>query len=97
MRRYEQHGLEKPDPTIVNPAHLDHERSSMVCGQCHGIHWISDSRDYYFNGFRYRPGGRLIGTKNPFEQPDQGAAEVSGRQAAASISCRPLLAGWHGE
>ncbi len=65
MRRYEQHGMEKPDPTIVNPAHLDHERSSMVCGQCHGIHWISDTRDYYFNGFRYRPGGRLDRNKKP--------------------------------
>jgi hypothetical protein len=25
------------DPTIVNPARLDHQRSAQVCGSCHGI------------------------------------------------------------
>jgi hypothetical protein len=28
---------DEADPTIVNPARLDHDRSSQVCGSCHGI------------------------------------------------------------
>jgi len=65
MRRYGFHGTEAADPTMVNPADLDHERASMVCGQCHGIHWIANMADYYRNGFRYRPGGLLDQNKKP--------------------------------
>lgn len=64
-RRYKFHQSQEPDPTIVDPQDLDHERSSMICGQCHGIHWISDSRDYYLNGIRFRPGGLLNQNKKP--------------------------------
>ncbi|MDC0325274.1 multiheme c-type cytochrome [bacterium] len=64
-RRYQFHQSGEPDPTIVDPQDLDHERSSMVCGQCHGIHWISDSRDYYLNGIKFRPGGLLNQNKKP--------------------------------
>ena len=64
-RRYQWHQSNSPDPTIVDPQDLDHERSSMVCGQCHGIHWISDSKDYYLNGFKFRPGQLLNQNKKP--------------------------------
>ena len=64
-RRYQFHQSGESDPTIVDPQDLDHERSSMVCGQCHGIHWISDSRDYYLNGIKFRPGGLLNQNKKP--------------------------------
>lgn len=37
LRRYRQYTEEEGDPTIVNPARLDHRRSSQVCGQCHAI------------------------------------------------------------
>ena len=64
-RRYKLHQSKESDPTIVDPQDLDHERSSMGCGQCHGIHWISDSKDYYLNGIKFRPGGLLNQNKKP--------------------------------
>ena len=74
-RRYALHLGGKPDPTIVNPAHLNSKASSQVCGQCHGIKWIPNSRDWKANGFRYRPGDDLdqttpvIRAANPAAQP----------------------------
>lgn len=59
MNRYQADRGDEPDPTIVNPAKLDAKRSSMVCGQCHGISWISNSPEYRQHGFRYRPGDEL--------------------------------------
>ena len=47
------------DPTIANPAKMDAVRSSMVCGQCHGIGWVTDPVEANREGFRYRPGGEL--------------------------------------
>ncbi len=59
MNRYQADRGDEPDPTIINPAKLDAKRSSMVCGQCHGISWISDSEEYRQKGFRFRPGDEL--------------------------------------
>ena len=59
LNRYQADREDAPDPTIINPAKLDATRSSMVCGQCHGITWISDSEDYRKHGSRYRPGDVL--------------------------------------
>ncbi len=65
LNRYQADRGDAIDDTIVNPAKLDAQRSSMVCGQCHGISWISDSRDYHQNGFRYRPGALLDQNRKP--------------------------------
>ena len=35
--RYTARRTGEPDPTIVNPANLDHRRASHVCAQCHGL------------------------------------------------------------
>lgn len=64
LRRYRLHGEEKPDPTIVNPSRLPGKLSAQVCGQCHGIKWVDDKKDWYQHGFRYRPGDELEKT-NP--------------------------------
>lgn len=46
------------DPTIVNPAKLDHELSSQVCGACHS-NFLHDDPDLMVDGSRFRPGKRL--------------------------------------
>lgn len=50
-----------PDPTIVNPARLDAQASSQVCGSCHGINlWKPGPLR---EGVRYRPGEDLRETR----------------------------------
>ena len=52
-------GTEVADPTIVNPARLDHRAASRVCGQCHSTFVPLDSDEYLTNGYRYQPGEKL--------------------------------------
>jgi predicted CXXCH cytochrome family protein len=49
------------DDSIVNPARLDHRRSSQVCGQCHGVFIRNESQGMTFarQGDQYRPGDDL--------------------------------------
>jgi len=49
----------EPDSTIVQPADLDHVRSSQVCGFCHSMKWFTEAEGWRQNGFRYRPGDDL--------------------------------------
>lgn len=67
LRRYGQRLGGQPDPTIVNPARLDHRRSTQVCGQCHGMHDYmlegSALQQWFDGGFRYRPGDDLFATR----------------------------------
>jgi predicted CXXCH cytochrome family protein len=49
----------RPDDVIVNPANLSAKRSAQICGQCHGIHWISNAKAYNENGTPFRPGKDL--------------------------------------
>ena len=44
--------------TIVNPAKLDHERASEVCGSCHA-NFVHDSPELMATGSAFRPGQRL--------------------------------------
>lgn len=89
-RRYTLHATDARDPTIVNPAHLDHRRSTDVCGQCHGIFDLTlkgkPLQDFFAHGFTYRPGDDLAQTrpvqrKGMEEQfwPD-GEPRVAGRE-----------------
>lgn len=75
----------EPDPTIVNPARLDHRRSSQVCGQCHGV-FIRDEHfgmKYAREGDSYRPGDDLHQGRIYIEYPQQGSPkEVWGQFAA---------------
>ena len=60
IARYRGHLADGATDDVVNPKRLSHERSSQVCGQCHGI-WQFKSRDeeraWWERGFAYRPGG----------------------------------------
>lgn len=67
QRRYRQRRSRNPDPTVVHPGHLEHDRASQVCGQCHGITTFlshEDQLDWRETGFRYRPGDDLTETRH---------------------------------
>ena len=66
LRRYRLHLTGDPDPTIVQPARLDPQRSSQVCGQCHSVWEFYDAageRRANADGFPYRPGDELRDTR----------------------------------
>lgn len=44
---------------IVQPAHLDHVRSSQICGFCHSMKWFDGKSSWHQDGFSYRPGDDL--------------------------------------
>ncbi|MCZ6598284.1 MAG: C cytochrome precursor, partial [Planctomycetota bacterium] len=53
---------DEPDDTIVNPENLAHERSTEVCGQCHGVHFFRTSEEletWKREGYSFRPGAEL--------------------------------------
>jgi hypothetical protein len=92
VRRYAQRLSGEPDPTIVNPKRLDHERATQICSQCHA-RW-----DYRFdqsrmnrwseNGFEYRPGDDPTTHRAlDFEGKDQfwsdGLVRTAGRESNA--------------
>jgi hypothetical protein len=60
LERYRRHLHAETSADIVQPAQLSHERSSLVCGQCHAT-WLHDGpagmRRWNEHGFAYRPGG----------------------------------------
>jgi predicted CXXCH cytochrome family protein len=70
-RRYAQHFSPQPDQTIVNPARLDHRRSSQVCGQCHGVFIMRDefAMQSARDGALYRPGEDLERTRYYIQHP----------------------------
>jgi hypothetical protein len=65
-RRYTLHLTNGTDPTIVDPRRLPPQRSSEVCGQCHGI-WefynVAGERQANQSGLPYRPGDELRDTR----------------------------------
>lgn len=66
LQRYLKHWDNDADSTIVQPARLDHQRASQVCGQCHSVfEFASDEAilEYSQNGFKYRPGDDLDETR----------------------------------
>jgi hypothetical protein len=60
LARYEKHWSGGGDSSIVQPKKLSHQRSSLVCSQCHGV-WLHNGpegmRRWNENGPAYRPGG----------------------------------------
>ena len=66
LRRYLSHLSAGSDTTVVQPALLDPQRSSQVCGQCHSV-WEfyspEDERVANREGFPYRPGDELTDTR----------------------------------
>ncbi len=64
LTRYAQRLDGDGDATIVDPRNLPHDRSTMVCGQCHGqfdYQLTTARRESWFkHGFPYAPGGDLL-------------------------------------
>ena len=92
-RRYAMHLGAEVDPTIVNPATLGPKRTSMVCGQCHGITTHKNdklARDWKETGYAFRAGEnlkesrRLVTEGDVYFWPD-GMVRVSGREYSALI------------
>ena len=66
LRRYASHLTDRADPTTVLPTRLDPQRSSQVCGQCHGVWEFYDAageRQANSAGLPYRPGDELTKTR----------------------------------
>lgn len=71
LRRYLAYTDDARDETIANPRRLDAERSSQICGQCHGIHVTPDPQpetprsadDWRVAGLAFRPGDDLTATR----------------------------------
>jgi hypothetical protein len=91
--RYARHFAESGDDAIVDPKKLSHERSSEVCGQCHGLHVFKnddDREEWRKSGFRYRPGD-VLADSLPLEQKGEdrfwsdGMLRVSGREYNALV------------
>jgi len=61
QRKLKHQGIEPTHAPseIVQPARLDHVRSSQVCGFCHSMKWFDKNERWTQNGFRYRPGDDL--------------------------------------
>ena len=73
--RYRMHLSDTPDPTIINPAKLDHRRGSQVCGQCHGVYIRTGEfgMTYAQEGILYRPGEDLHRTRYYIRYPREGS------------------------
>jgi hypothetical protein len=71
VQRYARHlDATAADSTIVNPARLDKERSTEVCGQCHSFNKQLDLNRWSRTGVAYRPGDRLDETIAVFRYTD---------------------------
>jgi hypothetical protein len=65
-RRYRLHVRGDRDLSITQPTHLDPQRSSQVCGQCHSVWEFYDAQgERHANsaGLPYRPGDELSATR----------------------------------
>jgi hypothetical protein len=64
---------------IVDPSTLAHDRSSQVCGQCHGIHLFDaeNTKKWAREGFTYRPGQDLAASRELVRgTPDKNSAAM---------------------
>ena len=65
-----RHALASEPLSIIQPEDLDHNRSTQVCGSCHGMKWFDKSENWTEEGFTYRPGEDLAKT-TPIIQPSK--------------------------
>ena len=96
--RYAQRLAGGADPTIVDPRDLPWDRSTMVCGQCHGLFdyqfTVPTMNEWFQKGFAFRPGGDVLKDRRlKFEGDGQfwsdGLVRVAGREynALAKSAC----------
>lgn len=79
LRQRPAHEPRPKDTSIVNPASLDHKRSSQVCGQCHGVYVTRDEFAMLFakEGPLYRPGEDLHHTRYYMQHPSANPSRES--------------------
>ncbi|MEM9193370.1 MAG: cytochrome c3 family protein [Myxococcota bacterium] len=65
LRRYRLHLGPEADPSIVNPERLSPERSSEVCGRCHGQRITDDLSAFLVRGDPFIPGEDLSRYSEP--------------------------------
>ncbi len=71
-RRYALRLSGDDDPSILNPAKLDAKKSAEICGQCHSVSGMktrSGKRDWWKDGFPYRPGAELRKHREIVQRP----------------------------
>ena len=66
------------DDSIVNPAKLDHEVSSEICGSCHS-NFLHDDPNVMVNGPQFRPGRRLTEFGRFFTPPLEKETDIVSR------------------
>jgi predicted CXXCH cytochrome family protein len=82
MRRYSLHlDEDESDPTIVNPAKLDPERSAEICGRCHGQRLSDRVDDFVAHGDPFVPGDDLSAYSEPLWQD----TALGGEQGAFAL------------
>lgn len=80
LQRYGRHFDADAKTLIVQPEHLTHQRSSQVCGQCHGVHLEysqASFRKWMMDGNSYRPGDALEETQLLVCNANRSRPEVS--------------------
>jgi len=77
IQRYAFHLSDRDDFSIVNPEHLNHKRSSQVCGQCHGVFIHEENgMQYAKEGVLYRPGEDLHSKRHYIFFPQNESPQV---------------------
>ncbi len=72
LARYTEQFNEAKAAKVVNPAKLDHKRSSQVCGQCHGVYIYNDAergQEFARSGPIYRPGDDIHSIRYYIQHP----------------------------
>lgn len=96
LRRSLPKGEKPVTERIINPADLSPERSSEVCGQCHGVFLHKDdfAFDFAQNGILYRPGEVLERTRilPPVSTGGIAGIGLGGSPPEPSILPEPLVA-----
>jgi predicted CXXCH cytochrome family protein len=72
LARYAEQFRDTPAAKVVNPAKLDHKRSSQICGQCHGVYIYNNEklgRHFAHNGPKYRPGDDINSIRYYIQHP----------------------------
>ena len=92
------------DPTIVNPARLDHVSSSQICGRCHALKMPHQKKRLLTERDPYRPGDdlgkhyRLVGFDDPVHQEmsrqgshlywNDGSCRLGGREFLGQVASK---------
>ena len=69
---------ESNDDSIVNPAKLDHELASEICGSCHS-NFLHDDPNVMVSGPQFRPGRRLTEFGRFFTPPLERDSDIVSR------------------